>query len=142
MLLEAVKIFKAFSIAANLTFVEILRNMKFQVLFVFFTKIEISSLLGTYWLLTYIGLIVFLHFEPENLKKSRPKQLVKSNKSISWNIFWPKSIFCNFKNGQKPIFELGKSLKLPKMQIHDFFFNLTEFTVGQKIKKSPGKKTC
>ena len=27
----------------------------------------------------------------------------------------PKSIFCIFKNGQKSIFELGKSLKLPKM---------------------------
>ena len=24
-------------------------------------------------------------------------------------IFWPKSIFCHFKNGQKSIFELGKS---------------------------------
>ena len=24
-------------------------------------------------------------------------------------IFWPKSIFCNFKNGQKSIFGLGKS---------------------------------
>ena len=43
-------------------------------------------------------------------KKSRPKKLVKSNKSIS--------IFCNFKNGQKSIFELVKSLKLPKIQFH------------------------
>ena len=33
-------------------------------------------------------------------------------------IFWPNSIFCNFKNGQKSISELGKCLKLPKMQIH------------------------
>ena len=33
-------------------------------------------------------------------------------------MFAPKSIFCNFKNDQKSIFELGKSLKLPKMQFH------------------------
>ena len=31
---------------------------------------------------------------------------------------WPNSIFCNLKNGQTSIFELGKSLKLLKMQIH------------------------
>jgi len=47
------------------------------------------------------------------LKKSRPKKHVKLNKSIS-----RKNIFCSFKNGQKPIFELGKSLKLSKMQFH------------------------
>ena len=63
------------------------------------------------------------HNGPENLKKSRPKKnLVKSNKSISRKNFWPNSIFCNFKNGQKPIFELGKSLKLPKMQFHEKIF--------------------
>ena len=56
---------------------------------------------------------------PEYLKKSRPKKLVKSNKLISRkNFFCPNSIFWNFKNGQKSIFELGKSLKLPKMQFH------------------------
>ena len=33
-------------------------------------------------------------------------------------MFWPQSIFCHLKNGQKSIFELGKSLKLPKMQFH------------------------
>ena len=53
------------------------------------------------------------HSGPENLKKSRPKKLVW------WNLFWPISIFCNFKNGQKSIFEQGKSLKLPKMQFHE-----------------------
>ena len=52
------------------------------------------------------------------LKKSRAKKLVKSNKSIS-RIFLPNSIFCNFKNGQKLIYELGQSLKLPKMQFHE-----------------------
>ena len=57
----------------------------------------------------------YQHSGPENLKKSRTKTLVKSNKSIS-----QKKIFdCNFKNGQKSIFELGKSLKLPKMQFHE-----------------------
>ena len=49
------------------------------------------------------------HSGPENLKKSRPKKLVKSNKSI----------FCNFKNGPKSIFELGISLKLSEMQFHE-----------------------
>ena len=49
------------------------------------------------------------HSGPENFKRSRPKKLVKSNKSISRNFFSPNSIFCNFKNGQKSIFELGKS---------------------------------
>ena len=53
----------------------------------------------------------------------------------SWNqinqfhekIFWPNSIFCNFKNGQKSIFELGKSLKMPKMQFHEKFFGFIWF---------------
>ena len=55
-------------------------------------------------------------------------------KKISWNWFiwfhefygpgpfsnfWPDSIFSNFKNGQKSIFELGISLKLPKIQFHE-----------------------
>ena len=60
---------------------------------------------------------------------SRPKKLVKSNKSISRNFFSPNSIFCNFKNGQKSIFELEKSLKLPKIQFHEkMFFDLFDFT--------------
>jgi len=53
--------------------------------------------------------------------KVQAKKLVKSKKSISWNFFWPNSIFCHFKNGKKWIFDLGKSLKLPKMQFHGFF---------------------
>ena len=36
--------------------------------------------------------------------------------------FWPNSIFCNFKNGQKSFFEQGKSLKLPKMQFYEKSF--------------------
>ena len=55
-------------------------------------------------------------------KVQAKKTLVKSNKSISRKkFFWPNSIFCYFKNGQKSIFELGKSLNLPKMQFHEFF---------------------
>ena len=34
-------------------------------------------------------------------------------------IFWPNSIFGDFKNGQKSIFELGKRLKVPEMQFHE-----------------------
>ena len=44
-----------------------------------------------------------LHIEPENFKKSSPKKLVKSKNSISRKFFWPNSIFCNFKSGQKSI---------------------------------------
>ena len=56
-----------------------------------------------------------------NFKKSRPKNLWNQIKSISRIIF-----FCNFKNGQKSIFELGK---LPKMQFHEKkFLDLFDFT--------------
>ena len=76
---------------------------------------------------------VSFHSRPENLKKSSPKKLVKSNKSISRNIFSPKSIFCNFKNGQKSIFDPGKSLKLSEIQFHEkkiiAFFSSTSFTM-------------
>ena len=58
-----------------------------------------------------------MHSGPENLKKSRPKKLVKSNKSISRTCFWSNFIFCHFKNDQKSIFELAKSLKLPKFPL-------------------------
>ena len=46
--------------------------------------------------------------------------------------FWPKSMTCNIKNGEKSSFELGKSLKLPKMLSREFFFfckiDLFDFT--------------
>ena len=64
---------------------------------------------------------LILHSGPGNLKKSRPKNLVKSNTSIS------QKKICNFKNGQKSIFELGKSLKLPEMHFHGVFFALFDF---------------
>ena len=60
------------------------------------------------------------HSRPENLKRSRPKKLVKLNKSISRKFFLAKFIFfCNFKNSQKSIFELEKCLKLSKMQFYE-----------------------
>ena len=49
-------------------------------------------------------------------------------KKISRNFYWPDFIFCNFKIGQKSIFELGKSLKLPKMQFHEKKIDLFDFT--------------
>ena len=63
-----------------------------------------------------------MHSGPENLKDSRPKTVVKSNKSISQKKFDQHPFFCIFRNGQKSIFELGKSLKLPKMQFHEKLF--------------------
>ena len=58
--------------------------------------------------------------------RARKFKKVQSRKN-SWNhinqfhekIFGPNSIFCNFKNGQKSIFELGRSLKRIKMQFHE-----------------------
>ena len=35
------------------------------------------------------------------------------------NFFWLNFIFCDLKNDQKSIFELGKSLKLAKIQFHE-----------------------
>ena len=55
------------------------------------------------------------------------KKLVKSNKSISRKKFGPNFIFCDFKNGQKSIFELAKSLKLPEMQFHEKKNELFDF---------------
>ena len=61
----------------------------------------------------------FPQYGPENLKMSQPKQLANSNKSISRNFFFDQiPFFCDLINGQKSFFELGKSLKLPKMQFH------------------------
>ena len=55
--------------------------------------------------------------------KSSTKKLVKTNiNQFHEIIFWPNFTFCNFKNDQKSIFELGKSLKLPKMHFHKQFF--------------------
>ena len=63
------------------------------------------------------------------LRQIQPKKLVKSNKSKK--LFDPKPIFCNFINGHKSIFEVGKSLKLPKIQFHKIdLFDFTIFLPG------------
>ena len=41
------------------------------------------------------------------IKKVPTKKLVKSNKAISEIFFDQIPFFCNFKNGQKSVFELG-----------------------------------
>ena len=79
-------------------------------------------------------LLVLKHFQyskqahggPEDLKQSRPKKLEKSNKSISRNFYGPVSIFCNFKNDQKSLCELEKSLKHLKMQFHENFHLISQ----------------
>ena len=53
-------------------------------------------------------------FEKVQSKKTREIKY----KSISRKFFLPNSIFCYFKNGQKSILEVGKSLKLPEMPFH------------------------
>ena len=55
---------------------------------------------------------------------------MKSNKSTSRKIFFDQNPFlaASFKNGQKSIFELGKTLKLPKMQFHAKKIDLFDFT--------------
>ena len=55
-------------------------------------------------------LIIQKHSGPENLKKSSPKKKI---------FCLPNSINLQF---QKSIFELGKSLKPPKMQFHEKIF--------------------
>ena len=50
-------------------------------------------------------------------KKAQDKKIVKSNKSISRKFNLTKFNFCNFKNGQKSIFELGKKFKTAKNAI-------------------------
>ena len=51
---------------------------------------------------------------------------MKSNKSISQDFFLPKSIFCDFKNGQKT----GKKFKIAKNAISQkkIIYDLFDFT--------------
>ena len=56
------------------------------------------------------------HSGSENLKKVQAKKLVKSNKSISPKCFGQIWFFAISEKAKKTIFEIGKSLKLPKMQ--------------------------
>ena len=55
---------------------------------------------------------------------------------------WGKSLNCqkcNFKNGQKSIFELGKKFKLPKMRFHEKKIHLLDFTSFLFIFGRPAK---
>ena len=69
--------------------------------------------------------IVVVHVSSREPQCARKFKKVQAK--ISWNqilikfreiFFWPNSIFCSFRNGQKSIFELGKSWKVPKMLFH------------------------
>jgi len=67
------------------------------------------------------------------------------------NFFDQIPFFCYFQNGQKSILELGKSLKLPKMQFHEknffliflisqvFLLDFLKFS-GQVTSASDGRK--
>ena len=63
---------------------------------------------------------VFLQFHggPENLKKSSPKKLVKSNKSISQKKFFDQNpFFLQFQKWSKINFCTGKKFKMPRNAI-------------------------
>ena len=68
----------------------------------------------------------------DNISQKARKIKKSPGQKNSWNQInqlHENSIFCNFKNSQKSIFELGKSLKLPKIQCHKkFFIFLFDFT--------------
>ena len=90
------KEFKLFSNNAN----EIIQNL------IFFRQ-SIDSIVGR-------GLLKKAKVGQE-LKKILGQKFVKSNKNQFHEFFFTEFHFCNFKNGQKSIFELEKRLKLPKM---------------------------
>ena len=58
------------------------------------------------------------HTGPENLKKSGAKK----TREIKLNFFLAKFHFLKFQKWPKINFWTGKSLKLAKMQFHDFFY--------------------
>ena len=64
---------------------------------------------------------------PENLKKSKPKKLLKSNKAISWN-FPPKFNFLLFQKWPKINFWTGKKFKTAKNAISQKKIDLFDFT--------------
>ena len=70
------------------------------------------------------------HSGPEYLKKSKPKKLVKSNKSISQQFFLTKFHFLQFQKWPKNNFWTGKKFKTasPEMQFHrNIFLDLFYF---------------
>ena len=78
-----------------------------------------SEIISKYLLFCGSSCILY-HRGPENLKTSRPKHLVKWNKSISRTIFLTKFHFLQFHKWPKINFWTGgKSLKLPRMQFYE-----------------------
>ena len=71
-----------------------------------------------------------LHSGPENLKSPGQKNSWNQINQFHEKFFLTKlHFFFNIKNGQKWIFELGKSLILPKMQFHEkkYLFDFMSF---------------
>ena len=78
---------------------------------------------GSFKLFPYTK-IDFWPFLKSRKMEFRPKKPSWSLVNQFHDFFWPNTIFCDFKNGQKSIFELGKSLKLPERQFHEKNFFL------------------
>ena len=77
--------------------------------------------------------VIQTYSRPENLKKSRPKKLVKSNKSISQkkNFFYKNPFFVVSKKLPKFNFWTGKKFKTAKNAISwETFFDFTTFLSG------------
>ena len=68
--------------------------------------------------LTLFTFLFTFHSGPENLKKSRPKKLVKSRKSILRNVFMTKIHFLQFQNWPNITFWTGE--KVYNCQIYNF----------------------
>ena len=62
-----------------------------------------------------------------NFKTVQAKKKIVKSISLK-KIFLQISLFAISKNDQKSIFELGKSLKMPRIQFHKFFLDLFDFT--------------
>ena len=78
--------------------------------------------------MTHVNAYLLDHSRPENFKKSRPKQLMKSNKSIS-RIFFNQIPFLLYQKRPKINFCTGKKFKTAKNVIsRKKFFDLFDFT--------------
>ena len=71
------------------------------------------------------------------LKKSRPKTLVKSNKSTSWKISVQNVFFFAIsKMAKNQFLNWGKSLETAKMQFHEIFVGQISFFAISKMTKN------
>ena len=68
-----------------------------------------------------------MHSGPENFKKVQTKKNLSNQINQFHELFLTKSILCNFKNGQKLIFELAKSLKVLKIQFPEKNYLISQF---------------